>query len=81
VLLASCAICEGTARSVEAGSSSGGNAADTGDRVLSAEMDGAIKSLIQKMEDAAAGAGRWAARIENITPHYTTDWGQLPVAS
>jgi len=54
VLLASCSIREGTARSVEAGSSSGGSAADTGDRVLLAEMDGAIKSLIQEIEDAAA---------------------------
>lgn len=27
---------------------------------------------------SAGGLGRWAARFDNKTPRYTTDWGELP---
>jgi DNA polymerase V len=29
---------------------------------------------------SAAGPQRWAAKFESVTPHYTTDWNELPTA-
>jgi hypothetical protein len=48
------AICGEPAGSTQAGGASGSNGADTGGRVLSAEMDGAVKALIEETERAAA---------------------------
>lgn len=56
------ALCSGFAAAAEANSASGSNAADTGGGVLSPEMDGAVKSLIMEMEQAAA-AGRSCQRF------------------
>jgi hypothetical protein len=48
------ALCSGPAGSPQTASAGSGNAADTAGRVLSAEMDGAVKSLILEMEQVAA---------------------------
>ncbi len=56
------------------------------DAQTSAAVMGALDALNKRFGRdtvkiaSAAGRARWTAKFENKTPHYTTDWEQLPTA-